>query len=328
LVELVSALPRPTDLAVGRVHHFGLLVGPGAESFEIVVPLTVIVGASPGPTLLVVAGVHGDEYDGILATLGLSAELDPRSVRGRVLLVPTANPLAFRAGTRQTPSDGKDMNRVFPGDPEGSATDRLADLLMNRIVVHADFTLTMHGWLASGITLPFVEYPRECAMTPQCREAACALGLPYIEGLGRHPEGRFMSAAVAVGHPTVESEVGGEGTTTPERRQLCRSAVTNLLGHLEMTDEEPHPIFSKSIVRRIEISATASGALDTTVGLGEPVAASTAIARIRKMNGEILTTLTTSTAGIIGMIRTTGVVEAGDAVAHVFVTDEATNLRV
>src|SRR2546428_9678284 len=93
-----------------------------------VLPLIVIRGESAGPLFIVVAGVHGDEYEGPQAIWQVAQELPPASLRGTLLALPVCNPWAFAAGLRSTPDaiDGANLAREFPGAPGGSPTQRLA----------------------------------------------------------------------------------------------------------------------------------------------------------------------------------------------------------
>src|SRR5437868_5818374 len=90
------------------------------------VPVTVWVGkdAAPGRGLIATGSTHGDEYEGPVALHHLLREIKLSDVRGRIIIIPTLNVSAFRAGTRDTPDDGVNLNRAFPGDAKGSITYR------------------------------------------------------------------------------------------------------------------------------------------------------------------------------------------------------------
>ncbi len=318
-IATVEALPAPAVLEPARAHRFRVRLAPGVGG-TIEVPVVVVAGADPGPTICLVAGVHGDEYDGILALLALADELDATTLRGHTVIVPVANPLAFRAGARRTPSDWTDMNRVFPGNPGGTVTERLADLLLTRIVAGADLVVTLHGWFAHGMTLPFVEYAEEAGATEASRAAAVSLGLPFVEGLPPDMPGRFLTAAAAAGLPTIEAEVGGNGTTTTARRALYRAALANVMRHAGIAPGGSAPAEVSTIERRIPLVASAGGPLETAAELGDEIGEGDPVGIIRGPHGEVVTRLDAPADGTVGMLRTTGVVEAGDHVAHLFVT--------
>src|SRR4051794_27343226 len=86
-----------------------------ADGSRLELPIVVLAGSAPRPRLVCVAGIHGDEPEGMLALMQLADELDPARINGELVLVPVANPPAFGAGTRTSPLDGIDLNRIFPG---------------------------------------------------------------------------------------------------------------------------------------------------------------------------------------------------------------------
>src|SRR6266481_3332913 len=90
---------------------------------------TTVIARGRGPTVLILAGNHGDEYQGQIAIMKLARELTPEKVMGRIILIPSLNLPAAREGTRLSPIDGMNMNRAFPGQPEGPATSQIAHYL-------------------------------------------------------------------------------------------------------------------------------------------------------------------------------------------------------
>ena len=151
-------VPEIASLGLRARHRFDVPV-PGKEGAEYPrVPVEVLVGQSHHPCLGLVAGVHGDEYDGILTLQGLARDIAPEGMRGTLLIVPVANPFAFGVGQRRTPEDAQDLNRVFPGDRDGSLSGRLAKLLSGEILQQADAIFTLHGSGANGVLSPWVEF--------------------------------------------------------------------------------------------------------------------------------------------------------------------------
>ena len=105
---------------------------------SVMIPIAVIRNGE-GPTALLTGANHGDEYEGPIALFDLARTLDPAKVRGRVIIVPAMNYPAFRAGTRTSPIDKGNLNRSFPGRPDGTVTEKIADYF------HANFYLTTSG---------------------------------------------------------------------------------------------------------------------------------------------------------------------------------------
>ena len=104
-----------------------------ASGFELRLPVHVITGAQPGPTLGITAGIHGDEYLPIEAIRRVVEQLDPAQLSGTVLAIPVVNPLAIEAQTRHTPIDMQNLNRVFPGARPAAEEDQQRQRLARRI---------------------------------------------------------------------------------------------------------------------------------------------------------------------------------------------------
>src|SRR6186713_1739895 len=119
---------------------------------NVMVPITVIARGE-GPTVLVLGGNHGDEYQGQIAAMKLARELQPELVHGRIILIPSLNLPAARAATRLSPLDGMNMNRAFPGDPEGAVTSQIAHFLTTVLFPLSDVVIDIHS---GGRSMEFV----------------------------------------------------------------------------------------------------------------------------------------------------------------------------
>jgi len=118
---------------------------PLNSSTKITIEVFACVGHRPGPSVLVTAGVHGDEYEGPSAIAQFVRTLSAESVRGSMFLIPVANPFAFAAGTRLSPVDGLNLARVFPGKEDGMPTERLAHFLFHEFASKAEFLIDLHS---------------------------------------------------------------------------------------------------------------------------------------------------------------------------------------
>jgi len=175
------------------------------------IAVRTIVGTAAGPRLLVLAGVHGDEYEPMEAVRRLAWRLASLPFRGCVTLVPVANPTAF-AGATRTGSDGLDMARSFPGDPNGSPTLRAAHAVTG-LIRQADCVIDLHTGGRVMKVLPLTGYmlhPDPRILDTQ-RRIARSFGLPVIWGTSPTLEGRSLSAARDLGVPGIYAEHGGGG---------------------------------------------------------------------------------------------------------------------
>ena len=195
------------------------------------VPVHVLVGGRRRPCLGLAAGVHGNEYEGMVTLSELLATLDPRTLDGSMIVVPVANPFAFRLGQRRTPQDDRDLNRVFPGSSTGTLSDRLADRLC-RVLGGADLVFTLHSAMADGMLAPWVEFLEGSSTLERTTYAAAvASGFLDLVALPRLP-GVLLTALAERGVPVIEGEVGGLGETTAENVSYYTARVIAVARHL------------------------------------------------------------------------------------------------
>ena len=135
-------------------------------------PISIIKGTEPGPTLTIVAGVHGYEYPPIIAAQELIKEIQPEQVSGTLIIIPLANPNAFYNRTPfLNPQDNLNLNRVFPGNSSGTITERIANFVTNKVIAKTDVFIDVHGGDANEDLLPFVCYYRNKSNPIQTNKA-------------------------------------------------------------------------------------------------------------------------------------------------------------
>jgi predicted deacylase len=300
-------------------HLLARSVARTADGADIRLPVNILRGPRDGPRLVAIAGVHGDEYDGPAALLDVSQELDPDELAGMLVVVPIANPPAFRTGSRWNVADGQNLNRIFPGEPDGSISHRLARLLVDEVIPGADFVLAIHGWTTGWLTVPYVEYTTGHATTDAARAGAAAFGLSYLEPLPLLP-GRLMSTIAGMGIPGCEIEIGGEGITLPARADIGRRGVLSLLRHLGMIDGPTAiPADQRDVVRH-EARAGVGGVFRraAAIEVGRAISAGDAVGTISGSNGEPLADVVAPAGGVVACLRHALPVEPGDLLAVVF----------
>jgi predicted deacylase len=281
------------------------------------VPLTLLRGHAERPVGAVVAGVHGDEVEGMAALGDVVRSLDPTALAGSLIVVHAANPAGMRAGTRLHPPDDGDLNRAFSATA-ATATERLAAVLSRRLLKGLDALLTLHSWSRTGEAVSYTEYPMgSSAVEVASRALARALGTEYMEAYD-WPPGMLPAEGVRRGVPSVEIEVGGLGRDTPEGRATVTRAVTGFLAHTGIERRAAGCGGEPVEVRRTTLTAPASGLVRHLVELGARVQAGRPCAEIRSVRGEVQGTLTPSRNGVIGIRFRFGWVERGTPVAAVF----------
>lgn len=204
---------------LGNGHHLSLSVH-------------TVEGARPGPRMVLFGGIHGDEPMGSETVRRLVESIDPAELSGTVVAVPVANPYSYEAGTRHTPQDGLNLNRIFPGDRRGSLTEQLAAVLVE-ILDGADHFIDFH----SGGTHPTVEYAYiHRAGAEMSRAYGCTL-LYHHEAY----EGSATGWALENGIACMVSELGGGGQRTGEYLDRGVAGGLNVLRTLGMLTGEPTP---------------------------------------------------------------------------------------
>lgn len=253
----MNATTEKTDMRESSVHptvdfdgdgvRHGFLQLPHSDDRSawgsILIPVTVVKNGE-GPTALLTGGNHGDEYEGVTALLKLARELEPRAVCGRVIVVPCMNPPAVIAGTRTSPIDGGNMNRAFPGRPDGSATEKIADYFQRYLIPLSDYALDLHSGGATLDFLPMAVVHRldDPEQQARCQAAMRAFGAPYeVVLLELDPHGLYDTAVEAQGKVFVSTELGGGATSTPRTLAVAERGVRNFLMHAGVLGGEPEP---------------------------------------------------------------------------------------
>lgn len=231
-----SPITATVDYAEDGVQH-GFLRLPHSRNDSawgsVMIPIAVVRNGV-GPTALVTGGNHGDEYEGPLALFDLANRLKADEVSGRIIIVPAMNYPAFRAGTRTSPIDGGNMNRSFPGKPDGSVTEKIADYFERVLLPHADFVLDFHS---GGRTLEFLPFAAAHVLDDKMQEDRCfaavkAFGAPYsMRMLEIDAAGMYDTAAESLGRVFVTTELGGGGASTPRTVGIARRGLNNFLVH-------------------------------------------------------------------------------------------------
>jgi predicted deacylase len=326
-MPVLEVIDHPVDygsLSLESRHRFSYKVSAMADGSHLVLPVMVLVGGAHRPRLACVAGIHGDEHEGITALLELWEELTAKYIHGTLVLVPAANPPAFRAGRRSNPLDGfvsVDMNRAFPGKVDGDTTQKLAYHLFYGILEGADMVLSMHGWSQDAVLLPYAEYPVDTQVGEASRKAAYAFGVKYVKGFKENewPHGVVGEACANAGIAVIETEIGGLGCTMPEQRVLYKHGVHNLMRHLGMEPDEPEIVVNQQEIRGYHIlTAPQGGVVRRRVELGDEVIAGDCIATITDLTGEALARVESEVDGLIGVMRLRASVSPGELVAIVW----------
>lgn len=247
-----SAQPAPFAIAgqsitPGSREDVRIPVPDGSDGATFI-PVTVIHGARPGKVLAVVAGIHGFEFAPILAAEQLAGRIDPAGLSGTLVIVRVANIPGFEGRSPNVnPVDRKNLNRVFPGNPHGTQTERIADLIAREVVARSDFLMDVHSGDGAEFLDAFVGvYGGPLATDfPLALRVAQGFGFPNIvrysmETQAQIDSGRSLNRqGVAAGKPTILVEIGQNGSRDPGHVAAIVTGVENALAILAMTGGEP-----------------------------------------------------------------------------------------
>ena len=274
-------------------------------------PLVVVAGRTPGPVATLVAGVHGDEYEGPTALWDVLARLDPATLRGTVVVVPVAHTAAFAAGTRESPVDGVNLARIFPGDAGGSITQRLAADLFATVVAGAGLLIDLHS---GGRRLAFVQvagFYDHGPLAARSRAVAAAMGLPFLWRLpGR--AGVLSYEATRAGVVAVGCEAGGRGGCVAADTKAYARGVLGVLADHGMVAREADTPRPTHLLDGDFALAPVSGFLDPVAALGDAVAAGDLLATIRSVGGRELARLVADHDGLVMAERHLRTIQAGE----------------
>ncbi len=289
------------------------------EGVPVSTPVLVANGIAPGPTVCLTAAVHGDELNGIEMVRRVFHDIDPNKLSGALIGVPIVNVQGFRRGSRYLP-DRRDLNRYFPGNPNGSAAARIAHSLFIDVIAHCDALVDLHTGSFERANLPQI---RADLRNPDVLTLTHGFGAMVV--LHSKPTvGTLRYAATMAGIPTVTVEAGGPSQLELAEVKHGVKGLETLLNTLDMTRRmrlwgDPEPVYYRSSWVR----ANNGGILLADVSLGSTVRKGDLLGSITDPMSNARTELRSPYSGrVIGMARNQ-VVMPGFAAFHLGIeTDE------
>jgi uncharacterized protein len=275
------------------------LVSLGTNTVSL--PVVITHGSAPGPVLAITAGIHGGEYVPMVAVRQFVRDLDPALMHGTIVACLQSSPVAFQQRMAfVNPLDGRNLNRSFPGDPQGGPTARLAAWLWENLLARADYYVDCHcGDLPEALD-PFtgVSPGPDGVLDERARAMADCFDVPrlIVDPLA----GSTIRAAALAGTPAVLIEVGGEGRWSQEEADIQRNGlrrVAALIGILP-AEEGTRP--------RLPLFGDAADVLSEHPGLwypevapGAAVAEGTRLGRLEDPFGDVIQEILAPTAGVL-----------------------------
>jgi len=264
-------------------------VDVGAATLD--VPVAIVHGARPGPRVAVTAGIHGAEYVSIAALREVVFGLDPADVKCSLVAVLTASPAAFAArAIYVNPVDGLNLNRQFPGDQGGSASQRLASWLTTAVIAGSDAFVDMHCGDMNEALVSFtgIEQTGDASVDARSRELAEAYGLRYM--VVGPTKGTTLAAAASLGIPAVLGEVGGQGLWPKEDVALHAAGFRRVLRTAGLIDDAPAtPGHRTEVLPTMNwMRATTTGYWHPAFAVGDRVSAGAVVGEVQDAFGNVL----------------------------------------
>ena len=250
----------------------------------------IIIRNGDGPTVLFTGGNHGDEYEGPIALRKLANELNAEDIQGQVIIVPYLNFPAILAGTRLSPVDGQNMNRSFPGNPDGSMTQQIADFVYRELVMRSDVVLDFHSGGNSMIFEPCAvlhkledsEQQKNTLLAAKSFAAPVTLVLQELDS-----KGMLDTAVENTGKIFLSTELGGGGFVSPRTLKIAENGILNLLRHFEILPQNEEPVPETRFMQTPDVGgylmAPQEGLYETLIELGDTVSAGQLIGRIHSL---------------------------------------------
>ncbi|MCV3735252.1 N(2)-acetyl-L-2,4-diaminobutanoate deacetylase DoeB (plasmid) [Rhizobium sp. TRM96647] len=329
--ELRASPITPTvDFSAEGIQH-GFLRLPYSRDDSawgsVMIPITVVKNGE-GPTALLTGGNHGDEYEGPIALFDLARSLKAEDVSGRVIIVPAMNYPAFLAGTRTSPIDKGNLNRSFPGRPDGTVTQKIADYFQRELLPLADIVLDFHS---GGKTLDFLPFCAAHILPDKTQEQRSfelvqAFSAPYsMKMLEIDAVGMYDTAAEEMGKVFITTELGGGGTATARSAGIAKRGVINVLRQAGIVNGKAEVAPTQWLDMPdgdCFAFAEEGGLIEPLVDMGDTVARGQVVARIYPTGrtGSPLSEIRAKMDGILCARHFPGLVKAGDCVAVLAVT--------
>jgi len=288
-------------------------VDVGATTLE--VPVAIVHGSRPGPRVGVTGGIHGAEYVSIAALREVVLGLDPSAVTGSIVALLTASPAAFAARSIYVnPIDGLNLNRQFPGDPNGSPTQRLAHWITTEVIAGSDAFVDMHcGDMNEALdSFTGILDTGNPSVDARSRELAEAYGLRHL--LIAKTTGTTLAAAGAFGIPGVLGEVGGQGLWPPDHVALHAAGFRRVLRAAGLVEDAPTQPGHRTELLPNEawMRATTTGYWHPAVGVGDRIHAGMEVGEVQDAFGNVLERPAAPIAGVVIFLVSSLAMNAGD----------------
>jgi predicted deacylase len=299
---------------------------PSGSDAALRIPVAVVHGGKPGPVLALVAGSHGTEYASIVALVDLIDALEPSSISGSVIVVPIINTASFdRVVPHLNPVDGKNMNRTYPGRPDGTQSERASFAITKQVVEQSDHLIDFHGGDLDESLRPY-SYWSKTSHEPQdriSREMVLAFGLDHIivsTGRPADPNASIYleNTASTRGKPSITVEAGHAGTVMLEDVDALVRGTLSVMRHLKMLPGDPTPVESPVWIGALHnVTADVGGIFRPLVARGTYVQKGMKMGTVSDFFGKTLFEARAPESGVLLYVRAVPSAVKGETLASI-----------
>lgn len=291
----------------GEKAYGAIVVPPGVDS-GYSIPVVVVNGAKPGPVLALVSGAHGTEYTSIIALEKLIGMLDPKTISGTVIILPLVNVASFEQKVPHlNPTDRKSMNRFYPGNPNGTQTERASYLITKEVVEQSDHLIDLHGGDLDESLRPYSYWTLTGNATQDSISKAMVLafGLDHIIISSDRPKdpnaSRYLeNTATTRGKPSLTAEAGYAGVVAPADVEALVNGCLNVMGYFKMLARPVRPVARPVWIEKvITVTSDSAGIFYPAVVRDQTVAAGTKLGYVTDYLGRKRYDVKAPQAGLI-----------------------------
>ena len=310
----------------------GSIEVPAGSDAAMSIPVAVAHGATTGPVLALLAGAHGTEYASIIALEKLITAIDARQLSGTVIIVPLLNlPSFVKIVPHLNPTDGKNMNRMYPGRPDGTQTDRASHLITTQVVEQADHVIDFHGGDIDESLRPYSYWNQtgRGAQDAISKAMVLAFGLDHIVISPNRPRDPaasvyFENTATTRGKPSIIVEAGHAGTVDDSDVALLMNGTLSVMRHLKMLPGTPAPVENPVWIDHLaDVASDQSGIFYPLVKRGAYIGAGMKIGYVTDYVGNLLFEPRAKESGVLLYVRAVPTINKGEPIASIGVVGVA-----
>jgi predicted deacylase len=332
LLSLSGVVLSQSKLSVGTASAApgekvnGFIEVPAGVDAATRIPVTIIRGSKPGPTLALVSGAHGTEYTSIIALERVIQHLEAGEISGTVIVVPLVNVESFHQKVPHVnPVDHKSMNRFYPGNPNGTQTERASYLITKQVVEQSDYLIDLHGGDLDESLRPYSYWSKtgDAKMDTTTKAMVLAFGLDHIIVVTDRPRdpnaARYLeSDATTRGKPAITAEAGYSGTVETDDVAALVTGCANVMRYLKILPGEAKPVEHPVWYSKVDtVSADVDGIFYPLVKRGTYAEAGMKLGYITDYFGKTISELRAPAAGEVLYICGVPSIRKGETVANI-----------